>query len=74
MIKPAEQKTKSIEGIFPKDLEDSEIQNKLNEIKELAEQIHRNALIYESKKYKYDFRRSPTIRSFSDSILRVTFQ
>ena len=36
------QKTKWIERIFPKDLDNSEIQNKLNEIKELEEQINRN--------------------------------
>ena len=30
-----QQKPKSVEGIFPKDLENSEIKSKLNEIKEL---------------------------------------
>ena len=51
-----QQKAKSIEGIFPKNLENCEIQIELNEIKELEEQINRNDLIYESSKYKYDFR------------------
>ena len=69
-MKPAEhnQNAKSIEESFPKDLESSEIQNELNEIKELEEQINRNDLIYASSKYKYDFRNIPTIRSFGDGI------
>ena len=40
-----QQKPKSIEGIFPNDLENSEVQNDLNEIKELEKQINRNDLI-----------------------------
>ena len=48
VLKPAKnrQKPKSIEGNFPKHLENSEIQNELNGIKELEEQNHRNDLIY----------------------------
>ena len=40
-----QQKPKSIEGIFPNDLENSEVQNDLNEIKELEKQINRKDLI-----------------------------
>ena len=40
-----QQKPKSIKGIFPNDLENSEVQNDLNEIKELEKQINRNDLI-----------------------------
>ena len=70
VLKPAEhkQKPKSIEVIFPKDLENSEIQNELNKIKKLEEKINRNDLIYELSNYKYDFRNIPIIISFGDSI------
>ena len=51
-----QQKPKSIEGIFPNDLENSEVQNDLDEIKELGKQIDRNDLIEQSNKYKYSFR------------------
>ena len=39
------QKPESVEGIFPKDLESSEIKNEINEIKILKEQINRNDLV-----------------------------
>ena len=51
-----QQKPKSIEGIFPNDLENNEVQNDLDEIKELGKQIDRNDLIEQSNKYKYSFR------------------
>ena len=63
-----QQKQESIEGIFPKDLENSQIKNELDEIKKLEEKINRNDLICESSKYKYDIRRFRTIRSFGDSM------
>ena len=66
-VKP-QQKLKSIEGIFPKNLDSSENKNKINEIKKLEGQINRNGLIYKSSKYVYDFRKFQTIGSFGDSI------
>ena len=63
-----QQKQESIEEIFPKDLENSQIKNELNEIKKLEEKINRNDLICESSKYKYDIRRFRAIRSFDDSM------
>ena len=62
------QKLKLMEGIFSKDLESSEIKNKINEIEKFKEQINRNDSIYESCKYVFDFRRFRTIRSLGDSI------
>ena len=46
ILKPMEhqEKTKSIEGIFPKELENNEIKNKLNESKNLEEVIDRDDL------------------------------
>ena len=46
VLKPVEhqQKPKSIEGLFPKDLKHNEIKNELNEIKRLEEKIDRNDL------------------------------
>ena len=66
-VKP-QQKLKSIEGIFPKNLDSSENKNKINEIKKLEGQINRNGLIYKSSKYVYDFRKFQAIGSFGDSI------
>ena len=73
VLKPLEhqQNPKLIAGIFPKDLESSEITNEINEIKKLEQKINRNDLVYESSKYVYDFRRFRTIKSFGDSILLV---
>ena len=62
------QKGESTEGVFPKDLESSEIKNKMNETKKLEEQINRSDLIYESSKQVYDFRRFRT-RFFGDIIV-----
>ena len=46
--KPVEHQDKPelIKGIFRKDLEISEMKNKINEIKKLGEQMNRNDLIY----------------------------
>ena len=63
-----QQKLESIEGILLKDLENSEIKNERNEIKKLEEQISRNDLKYESSKYKYDFAKFETVKSFGYSI------
>ena len=63
-----QQKLESIEGILLKDLENSEIKNELNEIKKLEEQISRNDLKCESSKYKCDFAKFQTVKSFGYSI------
>ena len=63
-----QQKPKSIERIFPKDLENNEIRNELNEIKKLEEKINRDDLKYEINKYVYNFQKFQGIRYFGDSI------
>ena len=63
-----QQKPKSIERIFPKDLENNEIRNELNEIKKLEEKINRDDLKYETNKYVYNFQKFQGIRYFGDSI------
>ena len=63
-----------IEGIFPKDSENSEIKNKVNEIKKLEEQINRNDLVYKSRKYMYDFRKFRTINLMVTVFLVVKLQ
>ena len=63
-----EQKTKLAERIFLKDLDSSEIKNKINEIKRVEKQIKRNYLVYEWSTYTYDFKKIPAIRSFGDII------
>ena len=70
VLKPVEhlQNLQSIEEIFPKDLENSEIKNELNQIKKLEEEIDRNDLKYEAGKYEYNFQKFQPIRSFGDYI------
>ena len=63
-----QQKPESVEGIFQKDLKIGEIKNEIAVIKSLEEKINRNDLIYESNKYRYDFRNVSTKISFGDSI------
>ena len=63
-----QQNKKQNQGLFPKSLENSEIQNKLDEIKDLEEQVNRNDWVYKSSKYKYDFRNIPAMRSCSNRI------
>ena len=38
-----QQKPESIEGVFPKDFDNTECKNELNEIKKLEEKIDKNA-------------------------------
>ena len=45
-----------------------EIKNEIYEIKKWREKIKRKDLKYETGKYKYDFQKYQTIRSFSESI------
>ena len=63
-----QQKPELISGIFPKDLESTEIKNEISELIKLEYKINRNDLVYESSKQVYDFIRFQTIRSFGDSI------
>ena len=46
------QKPKSIEGVFPEDLENNEIKNELSKIKKIEKEIDRNYLKYEISKCK----------------------
>ena len=62
-----QQKPKSIERIFPKDLYSSEIKNETNEIKKSKNQNNRDDLVYESSKYVYDFNILRTVRYFGNS-------
>ena len=59
-----QQDLKSIKGIFPKEMRTNEIKNEINEIKKWEEKIKRKDLIYKANKYKYDFQKCETIRSF----------
>ena len=63
-----QQELESIEGIFPRDLENSDIKNELIEIKKLEEKINKNYFKYESSKYVYNFRKLQIIKSFGESI------
>ena len=48
-----QRKPKWTEGIFPKELENSKINNELNEIKTLEEKLDRNDLKHETNKHIY---------------------
>ena len=68
-LKPDENwELKSVEGLFPKEMRTSEIENEIDEIKKLENKIKRKNLKYETNKYMYDFQQSEMIRSFGDSI------
>ena len=61
------QKLEPIKEIIPKELESSEIKNKINEIKKLKKQFNRNDLVYKSSKNVNDLRKFWTVRSFDES-------
>ena len=54
-LKPEENKegTKSIEGLFPKDMRTNEIKTVINDIKKWESKIRRKDLKYETKNYIY---------------------
>ena len=56
-LKPAkhQQEQKSMEASFPKELENNEVKNELNDFKKLEEKVDRKDLEYETNKYKHDF-------------------
>ena len=60
------QKLKSIRGVFPKELENNKIKNKLNQVKKTEEIINRSDVKYEINKYFSDFLKFQTIRSFGN--------
>ena len=66
-LKP-EEKTKLVEGIFPKGHENVEIKNEINKIKEYEENVNRNNMIYYSSKEPFNFETFETIRSFGETI------
>ena len=66
-LKP-EEKTKSVDGIFPKGHENVEIKNEINKIKEYEENVNRNNMIYYSSKEPFNFETFETIRSFGETI------
>ena len=70
VFKPEENKegTKSIEGLFPKEMRNDKIKNEIYEIKKWKNKIKRKDLKYETNKYVFDFQQFETIRSFGDSI------
>ena len=45
-----QEKPESIEGIFPKDQENNEINNELNKIDKFEENVSKNDLMYETNK------------------------
>ena len=62
------QKPKSIEGLFPKEMRSNEIKNQIDEIQKWEDKIKRKDLKYETYKYIYDFQQFETIRPFGNSI------
>ena len=62
------QKLKSIEGLFPKEMRSNEIKNEIDEIQKWEDKIKRKDLKYETYKYIYDFQQFETIRPFGNSI------
>ena len=62
------QKIKSIEGLFSREMKNSEFKNEKDEIKNWKNKIKRNNLNYETNKYIFGFQQSETIKSFGDSI------
>ena len=63
-----QEKPESIEGIFPKDQENNEINNELNEIDKFEENVSKNDLMYETNKYTYNSQQFKAIRYFWESI------
>ena len=59
------QKIKSIEGLFSREMKNSEFKN---EIKNWENKIKRNNLKYETNKYIFGFQQFETIKPFGDSI------
>ena len=57
-----------MERVFPKNLENNEIKNELNEIKKLQEKNYRNDLKCETNKPVYYFQKFQTMRSFGGII------
>ena len=70
VLKPTEhqQKPKSIQEIIRKELENNEIKNELNEIKNIEEEIDRNDVKYKTNQYTFDFQQFQTTRFLGDSI------
>ena len=62
------QKIKSIEGLFSREMKNSEFKNEKDEIKNWKNKIKRNDLNYETNKYIFGFQQFETIKSFGDSI------
>ena len=62
------QKIKSIEGLFSREMKNSEFKNEKDEIKNWKNKIKRNNLNYETNKYIFGFQQFETIKSFGDSI------
>ena len=56
------------ERLFPKNIRNNVIKTELNEMKEWKEKNKRKYLIYNTKKYKYDFQQYETIRLFGENI------
>ena len=63
-----QEKPESIEGIFPKDQENNEINNELNKIDKFEENVSKNDLMYETNKYTYNSQQFKAIRYFGESI------
>ena len=70
VLKPTEhqQKPKSIQEIIRKELENNEIKNELNEIKNIEEEIDRNDVKYKTNQYTFDFQQFQMTRFLGDSI------
>ena len=62
------QKIKSIEGLFSREMKNSEFKNEKDEIKNWENKIKRNNLKYETNKYIFGFQQLETIKPFGDSI------
>ena len=57
------------ENIFPKNaFTNNEAKDEFNKVIELAKNIDREKLLYNAGKYKYDFRKSKTLKTFSRDI------
>ena len=70
VLKPTEhqQKPKSIQEIIRKELENNEIKNELNEIKNIEEEIDRNDVKYKTNQCTFDFQQFQMTRFLGDSI------
>ena len=64
-----QQKLKSIESIFPKELQNNEIKKELDEIKTVEEKIERKDLFYKINECAFNFQQLEMIRSFGNSIV-----